>query len=220
MTFEPSTNCNLALNVVLEIIEGNHVFHAILEVMATSLHVTTDSSSARVAESRVWGCRGQHTLCLVLMLLLKWTEVVEWRWLWPQVPYFLLLQSWCLLPTLRFTKQARLLGRLPDEGWIRQTQAICDTEVLSNWCLVSLILCCLEPFFRFESFLHHRWHCWSLIVSDLSFFFMRVVNRINSSPEKHLLEFLTFLFHFSSELLLLLCNHSDVFIFFVFATWS
>ena len=77
MTFEPSTNCNLALNVVLEIIEGNHVFHAILEVMATSLHVTTYGSSARIAESRVRGRRRQHTLCLVLMLLLKWTEVVE-----------------------------------------------------------------------------------------------------------------------------------------------
>ena len=74
---EPATDCNLTLYVVLEIIEGNHVFHAILEVMATSLHVTTDSSSARVAESRVRRCRGQHTLCLVLMLLLKWTEVVK-----------------------------------------------------------------------------------------------------------------------------------------------
>ena len=77
MTLEPSSDRDLALNVVLEIIEGNHVFHAILEVMAASLHVTTYGSSARVAESRVRRCRGQHTLCLVLMLLLKWTEVVK-----------------------------------------------------------------------------------------------------------------------------------------------
>ena len=53
MTLEPAADRDLTLNVVLEIIEGNNVLHAVHEVLAAFLHITTDSSSARVAESRV-----------------------------------------------------------------------------------------------------------------------------------------------------------------------
>ena len=59
-----------------------------------------------------------------------------------------------------------------------------------------------------------------MIVSDLLFFFVRVENRINASPQKHLLKLLAFLAHFTSEVLLLLCYHLDVFILFIFTAWS
>ena len=85
-----------------------------------------------------------------------------------------------------------------------------------NRCLVSLILRCLQSFFRFESFLYDRR---TLIISDLFFFFVRVENRINSPSQEHLLELLAFLAHFPSELFLLLCDHLDVFIFLVFTAW-
>ena len=74
---EPSADCNLALYVVLEIIEGYNVFHAAHVVLTTSLHITAHSSPARVAKTWVRGCSGQHALRLVLVLLFARAKVVE-----------------------------------------------------------------------------------------------------------------------------------------------
>ena len=84
----------------------------------------------------------------------------------------------------------------------------------SAWSCASLNLRRLESFSRFESFLDDGR---TLIVRDLLFFFVRVENWINSSPQKLLLKLLAFRAHFPSELFLLLSDHLNVLIFFVFA---
>ena len=74
---DPTADRILALNVVLEVVEGNDILHAVHEVLTASLHAAANGAPARVAEPRVRSCRGQHALGLVLVLLLERAKVVE-----------------------------------------------------------------------------------------------------------------------------------------------